>query len=189
VFGTLNFGKQKRGFLCALGKQALLDGNHVILGHFVVLSGHHPGLISVVVGDLTDNFKEGRQLGLAFLSGALYSDNRGMVLQVQESLHHEVLPIVDEALARLDDLLHGDVGVLAQLDVLTRSNLPLFLNFLAIDFVAHLMTISKRVVFADFAQNVSLTHLGRNERLLELEAFFLDASGHVNLWVTLIGSE
>lgn len=48
------------------------------------------------------------------------------------------------------------------------------------------MTVSKRVVFADFAKNVCLTNLSRNERLLELEAFFFYSGWHVDFWTRFV---
>ena len=51
------------------------------------------------------------------------------------------------------------------------------------------MAVSESVVFANFAQNISITNLRIQERLLKLESFLFDAIGHVDLWVGPIGGE
>ena len=88
------------------------------------------------------------------------------MIDVQESFDHEVLALVYEALSSFLDLALRMVRVLDQLDELTSGNLSLFLDFLAVDLVAHLMAVSECVVLADLAQNVRLAHSGRDECLL-----------------------
>ena len=51
------------------------------------------------------------------------------------------------------------------------------------------MTVGERVIFTDFTKDVSLADLRCNERLLKLEAFFLDIVWHIDLWVGLVSGE
>ena len=89
-------------------------------------------------------------------------------------------------MACFHNLALREVRALTQLDVFTRRDLTLFLNFLTLDFIAHLVAISERVVFADFAEEVSIANLCCDERLFKLEAFFLDALRQINLDIGLV---
>ena len=120
----------------------------------------------VVIRDLADHFQEGRQLHLHSVGGAVDSQDRWVVIDVQESFNHEVLALVDETLSRFLDFSLRKVWILDQLYELTRRNLSLFLDFLAIDFVAHLVTVGECVILAHLAQNVSLADSGCDESLL-----------------------
>jgi len=112
-----------------------------------------------------------------------------MALNVEEGLNCEVLPIIDEALACFHDLALRQVWVRVQLNVFTCRNLALLLNLLTLDLIAHLMTVGKGIILSDFAQDVSLPNLSRDERLFKLEAFFLNANGDVNLDIGLVIGE
>lgn len=75
-----------------------------------------------------------------------------MVLDVEESFDHEVLSLVDEALACFLDLAFRVVGAhTAEFYVVSRRDLPLFLYFLALNLIAHFVTVCESVIFADFA--------------------------------------
>ena len=150
------------------------------------MSRHEPGLIRVIVGHFSDDLQKRWQLELATLILAVDAQNRRIMLNVQECLHHEVLSLVDKALARLLNLPLSVVRILTQFDVLSRCDAPLLLDTFAIDLVAHLMTVGERVIFTDFTKDVSLANLRCDERLLKLEAFFLDVVWHIDLWIGLV---
>lgn len=155
-----------RGVIFSRLQQLLLDFLDVFFGHHVIVVSHEPCLVVIVICDFADHLQEGRQLHLHSFRGAVDSQDRWVVIDVQESFNHEVLALVDETLSRFLDFSLRMVGILDQLYELTRRNLSLLLDFLAIDFVAHLVTVGECVVLAHLAQNVSLADSGRDERLL-----------------------
>ena len=108
------------------------------------------------------------------------------MLQIEEGLNHEVLAVINEAYASFPYFLLRKIWAVTEFNVLTGCHLTLLLNLLAIYFIAHLVTVGESVVLADFAKNVSLAHLCRDERLFKLETFFLDAFRHIDLRVEFV---
>ena len=108
------------------------------------------------------------------------------MLNVEKSLNHEVLSLVDKTLPSFLNFVTRQIGALAELYVLASRDLSFFLNLFALDFVTHFVAICKSVILPNFTKDVCLAHLSSYERLFELEAFFFDAFLHIDFDVGLI---
>ena len=111
------------------------------------------------------------------------------MLHIIEGLNHEVLALEYEALSCFGDFTLGHIRIFAQLDIFTCRYLSLLLDFLAIDFIAHLMTVRERIILANLTQKIGRSYLSCHERLLELESFLFHTNGNVELRIGLVRGE
>ncbi len=91
---------------------------------------------------------------LSLTCGLDSHDRKGEAFHVQESIHHEILLVIDEALAQLLDHFFVRIFLFYQLDVLAGCNLSLADDALLILHNTGFMVVDKGVILANFANHI-----------------------------------
>ena len=171
--------------LFVVGKFCLNEGK-VFWGHLIIFISHEPRLILFHASDFPNDLQKGRQLLFGGLLGGLDPQNARVGLDIQESLEHEVLLLKDKALFHLRDDPFLRVFLLKHIDVVTSSDLALFLDFFTLQLESHFVRICVRVVFADLVEHVAITNLSFEENLLDLKCLNFQVVMKSQLWVLVV---
>ena len=87
----------------------MLNVQLVTLRHLIVNISHETGVVVFLIGHFSQHLHEWWNRDLLRLTCALDSQNAWTAIDISEGLHHEVLPLEDEALSDLPDLFLGGV--------------------------------------------------------------------------------
>ena len=114
-----------------------------------------------------------------------YSKHRWLLVHIEQSFHHEVLSLVDEALAELFALDESGGRLLQHLDVFAGGQLSLLLDSLLSDILSNLMRVNVRVIFTNFAQESLRILLSLSQKyFLCLKDFSFDIVWRVDIELT-----
>jgi len=136
------------------GLDALEDAFFVFIRHFPVRFSDHATRVVIILGDLSEHLDEGRNLDLLFVFLRLNSEHGGLSIDIQESLHNEVLHLMNEALSELLEFFVAPGLLLTHLDVLTCRDLAPLLDPLLLLVSALFVNVGKTIIFACFPHEI-----------------------------------
>ena len=125
----------------------------VLFGELPSVFGQCARCVIFVCGHFTDHSAERGQFYVILFLIGLYPQQRRLPITIEESFGHKVLLLVDKTLSEfLQFLVPWRFLLLAHFDVLASGDLALGLDTLLVLVGAHFVTVDKRVVFPEFAQ-------------------------------------
>lgn len=163
--------------------QSFLDRFLVAFVHLVIFLGHVAADVLLVMSHLSDYVEERWDLELFLLLGRFDSEERRLVVHVEERLDQVVLLVVDEALpALLQDTLRLILVLLDHLNVLASRNLSLLLDSTACMIGPRIMAVGKRVILSSLAEEVLVSFIAAlQEYFFDVEDLDFDALGILDL--------
>ena len=152
----------------------------VFIWHLPADLGDHTRCVPVILSNLSEQLYEIRYLDVTLLFRRLNSQQRWLLVHVQECLNHEVLAFIDETLAEFLQFDETSRCLLQHLDVLPGCQWSLFEDTLISDVLSHLMRVDVRVILAYLSNEVLSRVFGRlQEGLIDLKDLLFDLFGRV----------
>jgi len=166
-------------------KQSLfMDCLLVNLRHLPPVLCHRGCLVIHFLSHLSQNLHERRNLDILGFFCRLNSHYGRCSLHVDEGVHHEILLLVNEALANFLDLFLGWVLLVEELYVLTSRYLSFLENFFIVSCKSNFVTVNERIILAHFPYPVvHFLSSSYQEAFFLLEIFLLDAPGNLDVVV------
>ena len=178
--------------LRSLNLQLLLNFSLVFLWHQVLLVRDRSRFVDFLLGHFTKYLNKRRNLDLLGFSGCLNSQNwEWEAFNIQESINHEVLLIIDKALSEFFDNLLSGVFLFQKFNIFSRSNLPFLYDTLLVLHQLSLMIVNKGIILADFPDDIINLFFCREcqKCLLNIEVFLFHITWHHNIIVVLVSNE
>ena len=174
---------------CLLGRHVRHGGHRkfpdrllVFLRHLPTVLSNLSGRILVDLGHFSEDLYKGWDADFRMVLARFNAQQGRLLVDVQESLDHEVLSFVDEALAEFLQLDKARSSLIEHLDVLSSRKLALFLDSLLVLVLAYLVSVDVGIVLANLPDESFCGGFGTlQECLFSLEHLFLDVLGCIDV--------